>query len=386
MTTPLPYLAQDWAAWALGASWQLALLVILIYPLSRLMRNLPSRLRYTLWSLVLVKAVLPPSLAAPWGVGNWGLSPAGEGIRVVLGIYADPIRASHTLQTFDPEIGVLSTNLDLAALSVTRPWLAPLLGALFLVWTLGILYFIASVAISQVRLALLLHRARLLTDGPIHAELLRQAKSLGITWVPALYLSDAAASPFLCGYVYGRIVLPAGLPALVSASDLRAVLRHELIHWRRGDLIGSWFQVFVQTLFWFHPLVWVANEMINEEREYCVDEAVVGHSTSDVFDYCRALLNVLRAMQHGTVSALCFLGFGRRKPEIVRRIDRLVSLQPAPGAFVNAGWCFIVVFALAFLPMSIPHAGLLRSSPTVNLVKDHGPPAASAHLPVQRPL
>lgn len=352
----------QWLAWLWAGSWQLALLVVLLVPISRMLKQLPSTVRYTLWSLVLIKAFLPPSLAAPWGVGSWGTGLFGE-YSATVALFADPVRAFHTAQQLGPEIGVLSTPLPaLPKLPVGLLIYAAILGA----WALGVAAFSGSVVSSQLRLARSISQSRLLTNGPIHGELLRIARRMGVR-PPALYLSADATAPFLCGFLRPRIVLPAGLPGSIKVSDLRAVLQHELIHMQRGDLLMCWLQLVVQAIFWFHPLVWTANEMINEEREYCVDEAMVGRSGLGAFAYGHALLNVIEAMREGRAGAvLGFLGIRPRRPELERRIERILNPRPCSQVLLGASWCFVIGFALVFLPMSVPAPG--RQAPGVTKV------------------
>ena len=61
----------SWWTWALAASWQLAVFVLLIALVAGLSRRLSARFRYALWTLVLIKVFLPPSLGLPWSVGSW---------------------------------------------------------------------------------------------------------------------------------------------------------------------------------------------------------------------------------------------------------------------------------------------------------------------------
>ncbi len=94
-----------WSDWIVGASWQLTLFVFLTATGAALIKRAPNRIHYCLWLLVTLKAITPPSLAAPWGVGHWGVRPAVEQIRPfensVLLFFPDPDDDS-TFSTFAP--------------------------------------------------------------------------------------------------------------------------------------------------------------------------------------------------------------------------------------------------------------------------------------------
>src|SRR5262249_23083566 len=66
-----------------------------------------------------------------------------------------------------------------------------------------------------------------------------------------------------------------GLAERLSDGELESVLAHELFHVKRFDnLLGS-LQFFVCCLFWFHPLVWLIDRRLIEERELMCDERVI---------------------------------------------------------------------------------------------------------------
>lgn len=48
-------------------SWQVAVLVAALFVIGWLLRREPARLRYSLWTLVLLRLVLPPTLALATG-------------------------------------------------------------------------------------------------------------------------------------------------------------------------------------------------------------------------------------------------------------------------------------------------------------------------------
>jgi uncharacterized protein YnzC (UPF0291/DUF896 family) len=69
---------------------------------------------------------------------------------------------------------------------------------------------------------------------------------------------------------------------------LRSVIAHELAHIQRLDPFVNVFQVFVETLLFYHPAVWWLNKRIRTEREVCCDEKAVSVCGNPV-EYARAL-------------------------------------------------------------------------------------------------
>ena len=77
----LEQIADTWCDWALATTWQLALLVGLVWLAALVAKPVSARLRYALWGLVIIKVFLPPSLSATWGVGQWGIGPVRDLVR-----------------------------------------------------------------------------------------------------------------------------------------------------------------------------------------------------------------------------------------------------------------------------------------------------------------
>src|SRR5579871_3128706 len=68
------------------------------------------------------------------------------------------------------------------------------------------------------------------------------------------------------------LVLPPGISHRLTATQLQAVVAHELCHVRRRDNLASAIHMFVEAAFWFHPLVWWLGARMVEERERACDE------------------------------------------------------------------------------------------------------------------
>ena len=58
-------------------------------------------------------------------------------------------------------------------------------------------------------------------------------------------------------------------------ADLRRALIHELEHVRRGDWVTMCLARTVCAVYWFHPLVWIANRQLGLNAERACDDAVL---------------------------------------------------------------------------------------------------------------
>src|SRR5690606_12845832 len=79
----------------------------------------------------------------------------------------------------------------------------------------------------------------------------------------------------------------------LSPPQLRAVLEHEICHVRRRDNLTAAVHMLVESLFWFHPLVWWIGARLLDEREQACDEAVIAAGI-DRDAYGEGILEVCR--------------------------------------------------------------------------------------------
>ncbi len=231
-----------------------------------------------------------------------------------------------------------------------QPWSTSVV--LSIVWATGFAGLIGLIVMRYRRLTRALGRADEVDEGPLRIAVEKLALRLGRGNPPPVLLSDAVTSPFLFGLVRPRIVLPANLPEALSADQLEDVLLHELIHWRRRDVAAGWLQIFVQALFWFHPLVWLAGAQLRHERECACDEAALESGCSQARRYGESLLSVLLAARGRSAVALGFLGIFERNTRLQRRLEEIMKQETKVRRLSVWGWLALALFAAACVPMA----------------------------------
>ena len=71
--------------------------------------------------------------------------------------------------------------------------------------------------------------------------------------LPIIEYSEAA-SPMLIGFFNHVLVLP---EEQYSSEELFFILKHELIHLKRGDIYFKLLFVVANAVHWFNPLIWI---------------------------------------------------------------------------------------------------------------------------------
>lgn len=360
-----------WCKWMAAMGWQVAMLSVVILGVSWLVRNRSPRLRYALWSLVLLKVCLPPSLSFFTGAVNW--LPRKQ-MKVLAEIpYPESLSSPHTRPTrygAEPmrvevewtaekegvgrrEMGVSALASAAMAGSERRENRGYLKIALFAVWAAGVLALAGVVAVRRRRVAILLREARRV-DSPLLRE---TARLLGLRRVKLLSCEKGISSPATFGLVSPRILMPSNLLTDLSEAELRPVLLHELCHIRRGDLWGNFLQTVLQVVYWFHPFVWLANARLRREREMVVDDGVLLRIGEAPQSYGEALTRVVRSASRFPQMAMGLVGIVERPSALAARLARVSNAAYRPTKRISP---VSVLLVIAIGALAIPQA---RTSP-----------------------
>jgi len=339
------HISQQWAAWVLAASWQLALLVCIVAVATTLARGASPRLRHALWLLVLLKVFLPPLLSTPISVGWWAVGPLAD--------RAGDLPVASVLTTEASPQGGQSADAATVPLPSAATWAwVSATTALMLVWALGCFGFWAIVLWRYVWLIGKLRLVPDIDEGPLRVLLERTALELKLRRLPDIVVADISSSPLLFGVWRPRIVLPEGLIDRLQEVELRAVLAHELVHWKRFDTWIGWLQVVAQSMFWFHPFVWWANRQLRHERECACDEAVLQLGRISSEQYCESVFRVLTASKGRSLVAGSLVGVFERGSQLQNRLEDVMHYESHKRSMGWMSGLLLVAFAVVFLPMS----------------------------------
>ena len=151
-------------------------------------------------------------------------------------------------------------------------------------------------------------------------------------------LTTNSMSPAVCGLFRPAILIPQSLAENFSDEQLRAVLLHELIHLRRGDVWVNFLQALLQIFYWWHPLVWLANARIRRVREEAVDDAVMLALRDEAEAYAPTLLEVAKLALNRPLASLGLVGIMESRHALRQRIERLVDFRAAAPCRADAGF------------------------------------------------
>lgn len=137
-----------------------------------------------------------------------------------------------------------------------------------------------------------------------------------------LVVSELISSPLTIGYLKPVILLPVAALNNLSASQVEAILLHELSHIRRYDYLVNFAISIIHTLLYFNPFAKAFMDIVEAERETCCDEMVLQFGYNKV-DYASALLHLQKASSKHVVLALGAAG----KQNLLKRIEKIVGME-----------------------------------------------------------
>lgn len=229
------------------------------------LRRNAARTRYWLWLAASLKFLVPFSLLV--SLGQQVELPA----TATLPFTATAVEQAS--ETFAP-VSAKRTLAPLPSAGAARfEWPA----ALAVVWGVGALILITLRTRQLLRLRTVMQNA-----APL---------PLGLP-LPA-YASSISMEPGVVGIFRPALLLPEGIADRLAPEQLQSIMEHELCHVRHRDNLTAALHMAVETVFWFHPLVWWIGAKMVEERERACDESVLS-AGSQPETYAESILHVCK--------------------------------------------------------------------------------------------
>jgi beta-lactamase regulating signal transducer with metallopeptidase domain len=230
-------------------------------------------------------------------------------------ILTDPSRLANEQH---PRPAVVSEQ---PAALASRSWVEFLVPCLPWLWLSGSACTLTMLATGLVGVEQLRQQSRLVESGDLSQQCRSLADSLGIARNVRIGICDRLAIPVLIGIVRPLIVLPPIALNGWSAEQLEMVLLHELAHLRRWDNLVNLLQRFVESLLFFHPVVWWLSSWVRLEREICCDRLVVERLGQPVtYAYMLIILSGTSGRRHQAMLAMA-------DRHVLTRIRRLLNVE-----------------------------------------------------------
>lgn len=369
MIAAINQIAQSWWGWMGPMLWQVSLLILIVTGLDFLLRRWAwPQVRYTLWLLVLVKLIIPPSWTLPSSLVSKWQPVVQANLEDRLGVYLgapavrEPLEMSPSiLASMTPSVpgdepaaqsAQTKPSVSSSRLS-SRPlgWKA----IVMLAWIAGMGLFVVLLALRMARLRRWHKKQVEKKTIPVwYYELLVEAtKRLKLGRLPAIVFSKDTKAPAVYGMFRPVLLLPASYLDSLSREDAEHVLLHELAHLKRGDLWLHGLCLLLQIVYWFNPLlIWTRRQM-RHVREICCDLTIANVLKEKTMKYRQTLLNTARELLTQTAEpGMGLLGVFEDPFRLVARLRWLEKKTWRTRKLMTAAVALVaLVMTAAVLPM-----------------------------------
>ena len=329
------------------------------------MRRRAAAARHLIWIGAIVGAALLPVVGAllpAWNVAvlSRATAPAPSQVRASTN---GPRRSSATVARRDAPndvhasatLGTLAADASGSRQEVNHsPMLTPAshYGAgvlvLLVAWTLGSLWFLARMVLSVLALTRIQRRATPVTgsawERALH-DVRRRDRAI------PLLVSDDVDVPLTWGIFRPIILLPREADEW-SPARRELVLRHELAHVDRYDVLTQLLARVVRALHWPNPLAWLAERNLRRECEQACDDSVLAAGVRPT-RYAEELLQIACALTPRGVASLAPGLASRPSLEV-----RLRALLDARSTRRRATRLDAAVTAVGVVSLALPLAAM----------------------------
>ena len=156
------------------------------------------------------------------------------------------------------------------------------------------------------------------------------ARDLGVS-APEMIVCEAISTPAVTGLLRPRLLLP---HEHYDVQELRYILRHELCHLKRRDMLLKLVLLSANAMHWFNPVVYLMLRQADEDIELACDSAATdGLELPERAAYSRTLLAAVQSSVRALPATTCFGGTVER---LKRRITNVLGAQKKRGLGIVA--------------------------------------------------
>lgn len=299
----------------IGLTVSLAALVPLI--LRRLMKKrYPARMVCVVWAILALRLLIPVQLTLPQ-------APVQVMPRTSYVVQSDQtaFRQAGLPVTQTPARWVTGTQAQtLSAADTGTVKTVDITDILLTLWLAGVIACVLWQGIGYYRLIRSLKgTSQPVERADLHTILQDQCADLVIDREIPLRVSAVADCPMLAGFIHPTLYLP---DERISRTDAAFIFRHELTHYKHGDLWLKLLLLAARCLHWFNPLVHLIARFAQEDIEAACDDAVVrGHDGAYRRAYGETILrSAIAQAQKRKALVSCF---GDDKKTLMRRFEGL---------------------------------------------------------------
>jgi uncharacterized protein (TIGR03435 family) len=278
----------EWHSMLANHLWQSTAVAGVAGLLAFALRKNQARVRYWIWLTASIKFLIPFSV----------LIALGQRLSMAA---ATPVVAPRFSAMFEQVTQVVPELPDRAVAASSAAHATQLVPLLLGTWLIGG-FVVAFIWICR--------------WTRVHAAMRAGVRLAANATVPVIS-TPALLEPGIFGIFRPVLLLPAGITEHLTGEHLATILAHELCHVRRRDNLAAAIHMLVETVFWFHPLVWWIGSRLVDERERACDEEVLRSGNAPAI-YAESILKTCQFYLESPLACVSGITGSDLKKRIVR--------------------------------------------------------------------
>lgn len=249
-----------------------SILALIIFAIKPLIKNkLSKTIQYYIWVIVLFRLILPFSFEES------AMNKVFYHNRIESKIFSKEEKLSignrryeqNSFQISNTKDNIENQDYDLGQVRYFNDISKDTASYIFLIYLIGAIVFLSINIVGYLRF---LKYLKLKNISVLDEEKLLLESLVNEKYKVKLFRNPLINTPMLIGIFKPKIIIP---DREYSESQLRNILKHEIIHLERFDILIKWIAMITKSIHWFNPMVYIIGKEINHICELACDEAVI---------------------------------------------------------------------------------------------------------------
>jgi len=339
-----------------------AIVFLIIMPVLYIIRKRSPYIQYALLALFFVRLCLPTGMSHPFSGANF------------INRY---LKLNHIHESMSPysenDLNLMNGAESEYELSIHHSWIQHFQNIhpsswFMLMWLMGSAAFLFLYLDRLRQIRSLVRNGETIHNQTLDLLVNRWKRKYQIKRQITLVRINHKTSPFTTGLLRPKICLPAEILRKCDLIMVESVLAHELAHIVRLDYLWVKFQDIIKIVYFFNPLIWIANSRFHILRECICDHMVLQQSHITPIKYGSGLLYIMKF--HGNTSEDLHVSpcFGQAGNKLKFRIQHLKRNHTMNNKTQLLSLSAIILLGLFLLPMATNQANRIHAATPSNPV------------------
>lgn len=257
---------------------------VIIWCIKLLFKNkLSPAWHYYIWFIVIIRLLLPYSLNSSVSIYNT--------VNIDKGIPKNIVNPSSTQILSNPTVTHTRIGINNVLNQDNGQNVLHILSVIWvIILGIGIAYLLAIYIIFCFKVKL---------DEPFReveiCDTLKQCKkAMKVSCNIQIKKSKSVKTPCITGLVTPSILIPKYMASKLTNEEIKYIIIHELVHFKRRDTLINWIVTFLNLIHWFNPILYFLFKRLRQDSEIACDAKALSYiKGKDRKNYGNTIINLV---------------------------------------------------------------------------------------------